>query len=175
MTSRADSLAKISTGDVFHATSPNGASLICLALDAADTTINSETITSVYALKFDRKTGIAEQDFHGETVTCTIDSVARLPEGIEKMLINLHCACSRKDESDEPKLREAEHRALIFAAQYFPAHPIAPVGERWEMMSIGKSVGAPNEPRPYESLTRDEKLELILVHFLIPRNCTNDD
>jgi hypothetical protein len=43
------------------------------------------------------------------------------------------------------------------------------------MMSIGKSVGAPEEPRPYESLTREEKIELILVHFLIPRNCTNND
>jgi hypothetical protein len=175
MISRADSLAKISTGDVFHATSPNGASLICLALDVADTAIISETVTSVYALEFDRKTGIAERDFHGETVTCTIDSVARVPEGIEKVLIDLHCACSQKDESDEPKLRDAEHRALIFAAQYFPAHPIAPIAEPWEMMSIGTGVGMPQEPRPYESLTREEKIELILVNFLIPRNCANDD
>jgi hypothetical protein len=90
-------------------------------------------------------------------------------------LIDFHCTYLRKDESDEPKLRDAEHRALIFAAQYFPAHPIAPVAETWEMMSIGKSVGAPAEPRPYESLTREEKIDLILVNFLIPRNRANDD
>jgi hypothetical protein len=175
MTSRADKLAKISRGDVFHATSPNGASLICLALDVTDTMIISETITSVCALEFDRITGIAERDFDGEIVGCTIDSVAHLPEEIEKVLIDLHRVCSRKDVSDEPKLRDPEHRALVFAAQYFPAHPIAPGAEHWEMMSIGKSAGAPEKPRPYESLTQEEKIELILVNFLIPRNRTNDD
>lgn len=51
----------------------------------------------------------------------------------------------------------------------------APGAEHWEMMSIGKSVGAPEKPRPYDSLTREEKIELILVNFLIPRNRANDD
>jgi hypothetical protein len=170
MTERTEILAKIAVGDLFHATSPNGASLICLALDVTNTVIFCETVTSVYALEFDRTTGLAERDFHGESVVCTIDSVARLPKDIEEVLVRLHRVYSRKDEDDNPKLKDLEHRALVFAAQYFPAHPIAPPDQTWEMMSVGKSVGKPTEPREYESLTREEKIELILINFLIPRN-----
>ena len=169
-TKRNIAIRGIGVGDLFHATSPNGASLICLALEVTDTTIVSETVTSVYDLHFDRTTGTAERDFHGERVLCTIDSVALLPVDFKKTLVELHRAFSAKDESDGQKLNEPEHRALIFAAQYFPAHPLDPPGQSWEMMSIGKAAGPPQEIREYESLTREEKIELILINFLIPRN-----
>jgi hypothetical protein len=38
------------------------------------------------------------------------------------------------------------------------------------MMSVGKSVGAPAEIKEYEGLTREEKIDLILINFLIPAN-----
>jgi hypothetical protein len=174
MTKRETAIQSIAVGDLFHATPPNGASLICLALEVADTTIVSQTVTSVYDLNFDRKTGMAERDFHGERVVCTIDSVAPLPDDFKKTLIALHRTYLRKEESDEPKLKDPEHRALVFAAQYFPAHPLDPPGHSWEMMSIGKNAGPPAEIKEYESLTREEKIDLILINFLIPRNQSED-
>lgn len=85
-----------------------------------------------------------------------------LPDDFKKTLVELHREFSANDESDEPKLKELEHRALVFAAQYFPAHPLDPPGQSWEMMSIGKTARVP-EIKGYESLTRDEKIELILT------------
>src|SRR5471030_1263690 len=119
MTKRETAIQSIAVGDLFHATSPNGASLICLALEVTDAVIVSQTVTSVYDLNFDRGTGMAERDFHGESVVCTIDSAAPLPDDFKKTLIAVHRAYSSKDESDEPKLKDPEHRALVFAAQYF--------------------------------------------------------
>ncbi len=175
MPDRVTSLAKIAPGDLFHAKSPNGASLICLALEVTDRTIVSQTVTSVYDLNFDRRAGIAERDFHGESVVCTIDSVAPLPDDFKKTLIALHRTYLKEEESDEPKLTDPEHRALVFAAQYFPAHPLDPPGEPWEMMSTGKTAWPPAEIKEYESLTREEKIELILINFLIPRNQVEDN
>jgi hypothetical protein len=175
MSNREAILARIDTGDIFHATSPNGASLICLALEVTDTMIVSQTVTSVYDLNFDRRTGKAERDFHGESVVCIIDSVAALPNDFKKTLIAVHRAYSSKDESGVSKLRDAEHRALVFAAQYFRAHPLDPPGHSWEMMSIGKNAGPPAEIKEYESLTREEKIDLILINFLIPRNQAEGD
>jgi hypothetical protein len=139
------SLDGIAAGDIFHATSPNGASLICLALEVTDMVIVSRTVTSLYELKFDRKTGVAERDFHGESVVCTIDSIAPLPDDFRETSIAMYRAHSQKDKGDDPGLRDLEHRALVFAAQYFPAHPIAPPDRPWEMMSVGKNVGSPAE------------------------------
>lgn len=172
MTRREVIIRSTAVGDLFHATSPNGASLICLALEVTDTAIVSQTVTSVYDLNFDRETGTAERDFHGESVVCTIDSVAPLPDEFKKTLVAVHRVYANKDEDDDEvsKLREAEHRALTFAAQYFPANPLDPVGQSWEMMSIGKTAGPPAEIREYESLSREEKIELILINFLIPAN-----
>ena len=126
MTSRATALESIAVGDIFHATSPNGASLICVALKVTDAVIVSQTVTSVYDLEFDRATGLAERDFHGEHVVCAIDCTAPLPDGFKETLMELHRAYSRKDKGDGPELKDPEHRALVFAAQYYPANPIAP-------------------------------------------------
>jgi hypothetical protein len=170
MTRREIAIRGIAVGDLFHATSPNGASLICLALDVTDAMIVSQTVTSMYDLEFDRKTGTAERDFDGERAVCTIDSIASLPDDFKRTLIALHQAYLRKDKSDEPKLKDPEHRALVFAAQYFPTHPLDPPGQLWETMSIGKTVGPPAGIRDFDSLTREEKIEFILINFLIPRN-----
>lgn len=172
MTEREYAIRSIAAGDIFHATSPNGASLICLALEVTDMVIVSQTITSMYELNFDRQTGIAERDFHGEHVVCTIDSVAPLPDDFKETLIAMYRVHSREDkeEEEDSRLKDPEHRALVFAAQYFPAHPIALPDQPWEMMSVGKSVGAPAEIKEYEGLTREEKIDLILINFLIPAN-----
>ncbi len=168
MATRENDLRSIAAGDVFHATAPNGASLICLALEVTGVAIVSQILTSKYKLEFDRRTGIGERDFHGERVVCTIDSVAPFPDDFKETLIAMHRAHSNTKENEETGFKVSEHRALVFAAQYFPAHPIAPPDQPWEMMSVGKSVGAPAEIKEYESLTQEEKIELILINFLIP-------
>jgi hypothetical protein len=175
MIKRETAIENIAVGDIFHATSPNGASLICLALEVTDETIGSQTLTSMYELKFDRKTGTAERDFHGEKVVCTIDSVAPLPDDFKETLLAMYRAYLSEDGNDGPGLKDPEHRALVFAAQYFPAHPIAPLNQSWEMMSVGRTVGAPAEVKEYESLTREEKTDLILINFLIPRNQASEN
>jgi len=175
MTTREAAIRSIAVGDLFHATSPNGASLICLALSVTDTTIVSRTVTSIYDLEFDRATGVVERDFHGERVRCTIDSIAPLPQDYKKTLIELHRVFSTKTEGDDRGLKDPEPRVLVFAAQHYPANPIPPLDQSWEMMSIDKSPRAPSEIKEYESLTREEKIELILVNFLIPRNQAEGD
>src|SRR6516165_6321112 len=77
-TDRRTALAAIAVGDLFHATTPNGASLICRALEVSAATIRARTVTSQYALEFDRATGAATPEIHGERVPCTVDSVAHI-------------------------------------------------------------------------------------------------
>ena len=175
MKSREAAVKNIAPRDLFHAKSPNGASLIYFALEVTNKVIVSQTVTSLYELNFDRKTGVAQRDFHGEQVICTIDSMASLPDDFRKALIDLHQHYSNKKEDDDPALREPEYRALTFAPQYYAANPIALPDQSWEMMSVKKCVGEPSEIREYESLTREEKIDLILVNFLVPANRTNDD
>ena len=163
MTKRETAIRSIAVGNIFHATAPNGASLICLALEVTDTAIVSQTVTSVYDLTFDRETGLAKRDFHGEHVVCTIDSVAPLPNDFKETLIALHRAYSRKNKDDGPELKDPEHRALVFAAQFYPTNPIAPP-------SVDKQSLPARDPSEYESLTKDEKIDFILVNYLIPRN-----
>ena len=53
--------------------------MICRALEVGATTIRARTVTSQYALEFDRMTGVATPEIEGERVPCTIDSVALIP------------------------------------------------------------------------------------------------
>jgi hypothetical protein len=46
-------------GDIFHASTPNGASLICLTTVVMDATIQGGTVTHQMHPGFDRETGIA--------------------------------------------------------------------------------------------------------------------
>jgi|ERR1044071_3053092 hypothetical protein len=166
-TDRKTALAAIAVGDLFHATTPNGASLICRALEVSDSTIRARTVTSQYALEFDRKTGVATPEIHGERVPCTVVSVASVPSEIREALLGLDRAESNKAQAEHHKLTKSEQRALVFAALFYPANPIA---QSWEMMSVDRKVGPVHDPGDYDSLTSDQKVDLILVNYLIPTN-----
>lgn len=164
-TDRKTALAAIAVGDLFHATTPNGASLICRALEVSGSTIRARTVTLQYALEFDRATGTATPEIHGERVPCTVDSVASVPSEIRDALLSLDRAESNQAEGH--KLTKSEQRALVFAALFYPANPIA---QSWEMMSVDRKVDPVHDPDDYDSLTNDQKVDLILVNYLIPTN-----
>ncbi len=165
MSDRAAALRQIAVGDIFHATSPNGASLNCLALEIAETTISARSITSQDVYTFDRGTGIADKEVNGERVPCTVDSVAALPPAIREVLLELDRIYSTP-RSDH-RLTDAEKRALVFAARYFPANPLT---MPWESMAIARKFEGDVDPDDYDSLTSKQRIELILVNFLIPAN-----
>lgn len=169
MTDRKTALAGIAVGDLFHATTPNEASLICRALEVSATTVRARTVTSQYVLEFDRATGVATPEIEGERVPCTIDSVAPIPAEVHAALLGLDAIYSVATRGDDEghKLTESERRALVFAALYYPAHPIP---QSWEMMGSDRKAGPARDPEDYDGLTGDEKVELILVNYLIPMN-----
>jgi hypothetical protein len=168
VTPRETALKSIAVGDIFHATTPNNANLNCLALEITESEIVSRTICTWWDIVFDRGTGIADKDFHGEIVRCTIDSVAPLSAHIRETLLEL----DRRDRDPDAdhRLTEAERRTLAFVARYFPANPIAPPAQAWEMMASSRTFAAEGDPEDYDSLTGERKVQLILSNFLIPRN-----
>ena len=127
MADRKERLLDIAVGDVFHATAPTGASLICLATEVSETTIFARTVTTQLNYEFERQTGVAEcGDF-----SCTIDSVAPLPAEIHGALLGLDRKYGElKDETDldklaeKVKLSEGEIRALLFVSTHYPSNPI---------------------------------------------------
>jgi hypothetical protein len=163
-TDRKTALASIALGDLFHATTPNRASLMVSA-----TTIRARTIMSQYALEFDRATGVATPEIEGERVPCTIDSVAPIPGEARAALLGLDEIYSMATSNDEGhKLTESERGALVFAAlYYYPAHPIP---QSWEIMDSDRKVGPARDPEDYDGLTGHEEVDLILVNYLIPMN-----
>jgi hypothetical protein len=164
---RKTALAAIAVGDLFHATTPNGASLICRALEVSASAIRARTVTLQCALEFDRESGIATPEIRGERVPCTVDSVASVPDEIREALLGLDRAESDKAKTEHHKLTNSEERALVFAAPFYPANPIA---QSWEMMSTDRKVATTRDLGEYDSLTGDERIDLILSNYLIPMN-----
>ena len=134
---------EIRAGDIFHATAPNDASMICLALKVDETTILARAVTSQREYAFDRLSGEAERD----DVRCTIDSTVALPSEVHQALLGLDRIYSAETSGESHPLTENERRALVFAAQY-----------------------SRKDPEAYDRLTAEEKVELILLNYLIPAN-----
>lgn len=119
MTSRERALGNVKVGDIFHAEGDHGGSLICLATSITDTTIHARTITHQLEFKFDRRTGLGEEPEY--RIKGTIDSVAQLPPDVRATILDL----DRKHRSQaEGRLTTEEKRALVFVADFYPAHPI---------------------------------------------------
>ncbi len=130
MTDRETALGKVDVGDIFHARSPNGASLVCLATSVSETTIHARRITTQEDVQFDRKTGVASGI---GAVQSRIDSVAPLPADIHDVLVELDRKYgalmeldeqSRLEDLERLKLTSAEKRALLFIDSYYSANPV---------------------------------------------------
>lgn len=110
-------LRRLTEGDIFHAESPNGASLICLVTYIAETEIHARTVTSQLHLQFDRKTGIAE--WGEDRVKCTIDSVEPLPIDIFDIMLGIDRRYTIGEDSDRLRLTEEEIGALVYVDSYY--------------------------------------------------------
>src|SRR5579862_1198505 len=122
MIDRKASLRPLAVGDIFHAKSPNGASLICLTTSIDDTTIHARTVTTQIDLQFDRETGVAQWGY--DMVPCTIDSVAPLPPEVHAVLIGVDNKFRMERDPMRLKLSDAEKRALVFVSSHYPMNPL---------------------------------------------------
>ena len=121
MTDRERLIGRLVPGDVFHANSPNGASLICLAMSVTDSIIEARTVTTQMHLEFVRRTGIAiwETD-----VKCTIDSVAPLPVDVHQVILGIDRKFRLERNLERLKLSDAEKKALIFIDSHYSKNNI---------------------------------------------------
>ena len=114
---RQNAVRTLAVGDIFHGEGTNGASLICVVTAVTEETVHARTMTTQYDLEFDRLTGVCEWG----NSTATIDSVAPLPADIREALLGLD---QRYRSGGEGQLSDAEKRALIFLASFYPANPV---------------------------------------------------
>jgi hypothetical protein len=117
MSDRTTILGSLSVGDIFHAESPNGASLICLVMSVTEDSIHARTVTTQRHLDFDRQTGIAK--WGDDQVSCTIDSVSPLPIEIHNIMLGIDRKFRLEREEDKLKLNDAEKHALVFIDSYY--------------------------------------------------------
>jgi hypothetical protein len=111
-------LSRLLPGDIFHATCPGGASLICLVEATTDDRIKCRRVTTQDHVEFDRRTGIEVHE-SGRNL-CTVDSIAPLPVDIHNVMLGL----DRKMRLRFDKLNQAEKDALLFVADFYPANPL---------------------------------------------------
>lgn len=164
MTRREDALRKIAVGDFFRTTSPNQASLPCLALEVTTDSIRARSIASRFDLKFDRTSGIAAFSEYERNVDCIIDSLAPLPPDVHRVMLGLDRKYASPSEESE-KLTEDEKRALVFVARFYPQNPL-PLPP--EVMSVGREKAEPVGLDDYDRMSLAQQTELILANFLIP-------
>jgi len=120
VTDRVDRLSGLAKGDIFHAASPNGASLICLVLAITKSTIEARTVTTQCHFVFDRRTGIAE--WGADRVPCTIDSVAPLPPDIHRVMLEIDLKFRPGKGLDDYKLTATEKHALLFVDGHYASN-----------------------------------------------------
>jgi hypothetical protein len=115
-------LRNLLVGDIFHATSPSGASLICLTTKVDDNVIEARTVTTQKTLRFDRRTGTGE--WESEQITCVIDSVAPLPIEIHNVMLGLDRKFRLTQLLEGLKLSDVEQNALLFIDSFYPENQL---------------------------------------------------
>ncbi len=115
-------LKKLSVGDIFHASCPNGASLICLIEAITKRSLQTRTVTHQIKLEFDLATGSTLEG--SGAAPCTIDSVAGLPPEIHSVILGLDRKMRLEPDILKHKLSDDEKQALILIASYYPANPV---------------------------------------------------
>ena len=122
MADRKAALNNLAVGDIFHAESPNGASLICLVVAVTRTTIKARTVTTQKNLEFDRQTGAAE--WGDEPALCTVDSVAPLPADIHNVMLGIDQKFRLEQQPERLKLKDAEKRALLYVDSHYSSNRV---------------------------------------------------
>lgn len=120
MTDRSAALRNLAAGDIFHAESPNGASLICLVTSVTETVIRARTVTTQRLLEFDRHAGVAK--WGAESVLCTIDSTEPLPAEVHNVMLQIDRKFGLQQEPEGFRLTDAEKRALVYVDSHYSLH-----------------------------------------------------
>jgi hypothetical protein len=153
VTDQEKAIGQIAVGDIFHASAPNGASLICLAEEVTETSIRARTVTNHFSFDFDRTSGTAEFEYEGRpAVTCTIDSVAKLFLQVHETMLEL----DRKYGSGDATLTIDQKRTLLFAWRFYPAN------------ALGVRDPPLIDASAEKILTTEEFQQRVLLPFLIP-------
>lgn len=121
MPDRETALRTIGVGNIFHARSPNGASLVCLVTSVSINTIYARRITTQEDLEFDRQTGIESGK---ERILSRIDSVAPLPADVHDVFVELDRKYRIERDPERLKLTASEKRALLFLDSHYPSNPV---------------------------------------------------
>jgi|SRR5215469_16108922 len=125
---RETALQNLAVGDIFHAQSPNGASLVCLVTSVDGDTICARRIHTQDDLQFDRKTGLELDEPHSR-----IDCAVRLPHAVYNVLVAMnrryqaaHALISQGIEVDpkEARYTEDERHAHDVLHDHIAANPI---------------------------------------------------
>jgi hypothetical protein len=104
-------------GDIFHARSSRGASLICLVTDIDGRSVHARRVTTQEEVAFDRQTG---RELFGEREgTCRIDSVEPLPTEIHNVFVVMDRRYRLGRDFTRIRLTEAEKGAILFAADHY--------------------------------------------------------
>jgi hypothetical protein len=84
MTDRENALRKLAVRDIFHARSPDGASLVCLVTSVDDGTIYARRIHTQDDVRFDRTTGLRMP-----SARTRIDCVTPFPPEIHDIFLEM--------------------------------------------------------------------------------------
>jgi hypothetical protein len=117
MNKYSESIKRIAVGDIFHASSSNSPSLICLATVVSDTLIVSRTVTTQINLAFDRLTG--EALCNENATICTIDSVTPLPVEVHSVMLGIDRKFRLEHKEERLKLNHSEIQALLFVDSHY--------------------------------------------------------
>lgn len=128
MIDRKRALQHLDVGDIFHARSSNGASLVCLITAVDHGTIHARRIHTQDDVQFDRSTGFEVGKQH-----TSIDCVAPFPPDIQ----NIFLAMDQKYQElmalvrqgieltlDQTRMTADERRASLAIDQHVAANPI---------------------------------------------------
>ena len=128
MTDRESALRKLAAGDIFHARSSNGASLVCLVTALDDSTIYARRIRTQDDVHFDRTTGLRMP-----SARTRIDCVTPFPPDIHNIFLEVdrkrreHTELFHKGIEPDPEQRKMtadEMRANLSINAHVAANPV---------------------------------------------------
>ena len=115
-------LQRLVVGDIFHAKTRNGASLICLVTRLNKTQIEARTVTTQKTVRVDRGTGHGK--LGAERVACSVDSVAPLPVAIHNEMLGIDRKFRLAQSLEALRLTNSEKNALLFIDTFYSERPI---------------------------------------------------
>ena len=115
-------LRNLRPGDLFHASCPSGASLVCLVESLTETEIRTRRITTQEAYAFDRRTGLTLPN--SDPRPCKIDSVAPLPTDILNIMLGIDRKSRLEHDPERIKLSKDEIKAFNFIDGHYKSNPL---------------------------------------------------